>query len=294
MNYADMETFVCVARLGSFAKAAGQLNITASAASRRVARLEDGLQVKLLHRTTRALSLTEAGKQFLRHAQCAIEAAIEAVDAAKSHQSSPHGHLKVHAPMSYGKSHVAPLIPSFLEDYPDLTIDLSFNDQVPDLLSAGLDVAITSRHISAGSYISRKIGPQQSVICATRDYLKGHEPVTHPRSLIEHNCLFYEHPENSAHWTFSTSEDTFEVEVSGNIRADSGDVIHGLVLADLGIARLPRFIAEPDIASGRLIHLLQDYTLPEQMLCAVYPDRELKSAKLSAFLDFFVPKLAMY
>jgi DNA-binding transcriptional LysR family regulator len=292
MNYADMETFVAVARTGSFAEAARRLNITASAASRRVTRLEAMLAVKLIHRTTRALSLTEAGEQFLLHAQSAMASATNAVDAAKSHHASPQGHLNVHAPMTYGKLYVAPLIPAFLRQYPNLSINLSLNDDVPDLLTAGLDVAITGRHISAGSYVARKIGTLASVLCVSPDYLHRNGPVTHPRELEAQNCLLYKHPENAPSWVFSRGGETFEIPVSGNVHSDNTEVICEAAKAGMGIARLPRFIADPEIEAGRLVQVLSDFSMPRKTLFAVYPDRQHKAAKLTAFLDFFIPILA--
>ncbi len=292
MNYADMETFVTVARTGSFAEAATRLNITASAASRRVTRLETKLAVKLIRRTTRALSLTEAGEQFLLHAQSAMASATNAMDAAKSHHASPQGHLNVHAPMTYGKLYVAPLIPAFLVQYPSLSINLSLNDDVPDLLTAGLDVAITARHISAGSYVARKIGTLASVLCTSPEYLSTNGPVTHPRELEVQNCLHYAHPENAPSWVFSHNNETFEIPVSGNVRSDNIEVVCEAVKAGMGIARLPRFVADPEIEAGRLVHVLSDFLLPQKTLFAVYPDRRHKPAKLTAFLDFFIPRLA--
>ncbi|MEJ2411230.1 MAG: LysR family transcriptional regulator [Novosphingobium sp.] len=287
-----METFVAVARTGSFAEAARRLNITASAASRRVTRLEAMLAVKLIHRTTRALSLTEAGEQFLLHAQSAIASATNAVDAAKSHHATPQGHLSVHAPMTFGKLHISPLVPAFLRLYPSLSIKLSLNDDVPDLLTAGLDVAITARHISVGSYVARRIGTLASVLCASPDYLRNHGPVTHPRELEAHNCLHYEHPENASSWTVSRGDETFEIPVSGNIRSDNIEVVCDAAKAGMGIARLPRFIADPEIEAGRLVPVLPDFSMPKRTLFAVYPDRQHKPAKLTAFLDFFIPRLA--
>jgi len=292
MKYADMETFVAVARTGSFARAAGRLNITASAASRRVTRLEATLAVKLIHRTTRALSLTEAGEQFLMHAQSAMASATNAVDAVKSHHASPQGHLRVHAPMTYGKLCVAPLIPEFLRLYPNLSINLSLNDDVPDLLTAGMDIAITARHISAGSYAARKIGTLTSVLCVSPDYLRRNGPVAHPRDLETQNCLLYEHPENPPSWTFSRGDETLEISVSGNIQSDNIEVIREAAEAGMGVARLPRFIADPEIGAGRLFQVLSDFTMPQKALLAVYPDRQHKPAKLTAFLEFFLPRLA--
>ncbi|WP_421779606.1 LysR family transcriptional regulator [Kiloniella litopenaei] len=292
MKLLDMETFVAVARAGSFAGASATLGITSSAASRRIARLEDSLQVKLLYRTTRALSLTEAGDEFLIHAQSALLSAENAVDAVKSHQSSPEGHLRVHAPMSYGKLHVSPLIPEFLDQFPNLKISLFLDDKIPDLLDANLDVAITGRHISSGSYIARKVGALTSVLCAAPHYLEHHGAVQHPQDLSAHNCLFYHHSENTPYWIFNHDGISLEVEVSGNFLSDSSEAVHNAALKGMGIARIPRFLANPDLKAGRLIELLPDFVMPEKLLFTVYPDREHKPAKLNAFLEFFIPRLA--
>lgn len=291
-NFTDMETFVTVAQSLSFARAAEKLNITSSAASRRVKRLEETLGTKLIYRTTRALSLTEAGGHYLFHAQAAVMSAANATDAAKSHQTVPQGLLKVHAPMSYGRLHIAPLIPEFLSIYPKVAVNLSLDDQVPDLLSAGLDLSITGRHVSVGSYISKKIGEFGSILCASTNYLEKQSAPQTPADLREHNCLLYEHPENPAFWSFSRDGEAFEVNVSGNFRSDNSEVITEVVKAGAGIARLPKFIADQEIAGGRLVRVLPNYKMPTKTFFAIYPDRSHKPAKLSVFLDFIVPKLS--
>jgi DNA-binding transcriptional LysR family regulator len=292
MNYADMETFVAVAMAGSFAKAAKRLNITASAVSRRVTRLETMLAVKLIHRTTRALSLTEAGEQFLLHARSSVVSATNAADAAKSHSGSVEGHLKVHAPMTFGKLYVAPLIPEFLQAYPSLSLELSLDDQFPDLLTAGLDVAFTARHISAGSYVARKIGSLTSVVCAAPDYLHQNDLITHPRDLSQHNCLLYQHPENTSSWVFLQGDERLEVSVSGNFCSDNIEVICEAAKSGMGMARLPRFIADAEIEREQLVQILPEYSMPRKDLYVVYPDRQHKPAKLVAFLEFFKNKLS--
>lgn len=292
VNFNDMITFVGVAESLSFARAAEKMNITASAASRRVKRLEDTLGSKLIYRTTRALSLTEAGGHYLFHAQAAVMSAANASDAAKSHQSVPQGQLNVHAPMSYGKLQLGPLIPEFLSIYPNISINLSLNDQMPDLLSAGLDVLITGRHVSAGTYISKKIGEFGSMLCASTGYLEKQSAPQTPADLRLHNCLLYEHRENPVFWAFSRDDEAFETSVSGNFRSDNSEVITEAAKAGLGIARLPKFIADQEVAVGRLEHVLPEYKMPTKTFFAIYPDRSHKPAKLSVFLDFIVPKLS--
>lgn len=291
-NYSDMETFVAVAESLSFVRAAEKMGITASATSKRIKRLEDALGTKLIYRTTRMLSITEAGGQYLFHAQAAMISAANAVDAAKSHQAYPQGQLKVHAPMSYGKLHLAPLIQEFLVAYPNISIILSLDDYVPDLLSAGLDISITGRYVSAGSYISKKIGELGSVICAAPGYLEKLSAPQHPRDLRTHNCLLYEHPESPSFWSFTRNGEAFEINVSGNFRSDNSEVVTDAVKAGLGIARLPNFIANQEIATGRIVQLIPAYKMPKKNLFAIYPDRTHKSAKLCAFLDFILPRLS--
>jgi DNA-binding transcriptional LysR family regulator len=292
MKLLDMETFVAVAKTGSFAKAAERMAITGSAASRRVARLEETLQARLFHRTTRTLTLTEAGVTFFKHAQSSLTAAQDAVDAVKTHQSSPEGHLRIHAPLTYGNLFVTPLIPTFLERYPNLKISLFLDDNIPDLLSAELDLALTSRKISAGTYIARKVSTLTSVLCATPGYLKMHPPIQHPRDLSGHNCLFYEHSENAPIWYFSQGQETIEIPVSGTFQSDNSEAIYKAILAGLGVARLPRYLVNADIQAGQLVALLPAFEMPAKSMYMVYPDREHKPAKLKAFLDYFAPHLA--
>lgn len=292
MNFNDMITFVAVAESLSFARAAEKMNITASAASRRVKRLEEALGSKLIYRTTRALSLTEAGGHYLFHAQAAVMSATNASAAAKSHQTVPQGQLNVHAPMSYGKLQLSPLIPEFLSIYPNISINLSLNDQMPDLLSAGLDILLTGRHVSAGTYISRKIGEFGSMLCASAGYIEKNLAPQTPEDLRAHNCLLYEHPENPVFWSFSRGDEAFEIGVSGNFRSDNSEVITEAVKAGLGIARLPNFIADQEVAAGHLARVLPEYKMPTKTFFAVFPERSHKPASLSVFLDFIVPRLS--
>ncbi|WP_299869796.1 LysR family transcriptional regulator [uncultured Roseobacter sp.] len=294
MQTSDLETFVTVVEEMSFAGASERLKISASAVSKRINRLEAHLGVKLLQRTTRSLMLTEAGARYLAEARLSVVHASRAWDAATSLQSQPQGTLRVHAPMSFGKLHLSHLMPEFLRRYPLITLDLSLSDDTPDLLSRGLDVAFTARPVQAESYIARKLLELGSMVCASPAYCDERGKPVDPADLATHNCLIYTHRHNKDAWCFAKGESNIEVPVSGTFRADSGEVIRDAALQGLGIARLPNFIADSDIAAGHLVEVLADYTMPSRPLYTIYPDRKLMPKKLQVFLDFAAENLTIH
>ncbi|WP_292894628.1 LysR family transcriptional regulator [Nitratireductor sp.] len=293
MQTSDLETFVAVAEEMSFAGASERLKISASAVSKRINRLEAHLGVKLLQRSTRSLMLTEAGARYLAGARLSVLHANRARDAATSLQSQPQGTLRVHAPMSFGKLHLSNLMPEFLKRYPSITLDLSLSDDTPDLLSRGLDVAFTARPVQAESYIARKLLELGSIVCASPAYCKEKGVPDDPADLAAHNCLIYTHRHNKDVWCFANGESNIEIPVSGNFRSDNGEVVRDAALQGLGVARLPNFIADNDIAAGRLVEVLADYTMPSRPLYALYPDRKLMPKKLQVFLDFVAKNLTI-
>lgn len=293
MQTSDLETFVTVAEEMSFAGASERLKISASAVSKRINRLEAHLGVKLLQRTTRSLMLTEAGARYLAEARLSVLHADRARDAATSLQSQPQGTLRVHAPMSFGKLHLSHLMPKFLKRYPSISMDLSLSDDTPDLLSRGLDVAFTARPVQAESYIARKLLELGSMVCASPAYCEERGTPDEPSDLAAYNCLIYAHRHNKDVWCFAEGESNIEVPVSGNFRSDNGEVIRDAALRGLGIARLPNFIADNDVAAGRLVEVLADHTMPSRPLYALYPDRKLMPKKLEVFLDFVAENLVI-
>lgn len=283
---AEIPVFVAVVEAGSFTTAAKKLGVTKSAVSRRVSDLEETLGARLLHRTTRRLSLTEAGERYLEHARRALLEAQAAEDAASQLQRVPRGRLRINAPMSFGRLHIAPAIPAFLRRYPDIEIELTMDDRVVDLVEGGFDLAIRSGLLPDSSLVARKVAVSRTVLCASPKYLDRRSAPVSPEQLLKHNCILYTYFRDANEWTFMRDNRRQSVRVSGNYQANNGEALHEAVLQGIGIGRSPTFIAGPDLATGRLVPVLPDYTMPSQDIYVVWPERRHLPAKVRAFVDF--------
>lgn len=278
--------FVAVLDAGSFTGAADRLGVTKSAVSRRISDLEDDLGVRLLHRTTRRLSLTEAGERYLRYARRALSEAQAAEDAASSLQDSPRGHLRINTPMSFGRLHVAPAIPDFLARYPDIRVEMTMEDRTIDLVEGGYDVGIRVGVLAESSLIARRLAPSRNVVCATPAYLEQHPPVLTPRDLLQHNCLRYAYFSEANEWTFTREDQREPVRVSGSYQVNNSEALREAVLAGVGVARVPLFVVGEDLRRGRLTRVLPHYDMPAQYVHAVWPERAYLPRKVRVFVDF--------
>jgi DNA-binding transcriptional LysR family regulator len=279
--------FVAVAKHGGFSAAARELGLSKSAISKRITQLEDQLAARLIHRTTRKLSLTEAGERFYQHALSATIAAQNAEDSVSELLGDPQGILKVHAPMSFGLLHLAPLIPVFLKHYPNINIELMMDDQAIDIVAQGFDISIRPGELPDSTLIARKLASLRSMVCMSPEYLTK-TALTSPANLEEENCLLYSYSSNAAYWDFSLSGKKERVNVKGNYRVNSSEALKEAILQGAGIGRLPSFVAGEYIRTGKLIQIFCDYDMAEKNIYAVYPVRNYVPAKVRCFLDFCV------
>ncbi|AWF81569.1 LysR family transcriptional regulator [Microbulbifer sp. A4B17] len=280
--------FVTVAETGGFSPAAKLLGISKSAVSKRVTQLELQLGVKLLHRTTRKLSLTEVGEHFYEHARISYKAARDAQDAVMQLQGEPRGRLRINAPMSFGRLHLAPLIPVFLKRYPEISIDMVLDDKVVDLVGEGFDIAIRGGDLPDTSLIARKLAPLKSILCASPDYLKEFGEPTELEQLSAHNCLIFTYSRDVKEWGFIKDNHLHTIEVKGNYQVNNSEALREALLRGVGIGRLPTFVAGPDIEAGKLIPLFEEYQMPAKSIYAVFPERQFMPAKVRAFIDFAI------
>ncbi|MFS4583204.1 LysR substrate-binding domain-containing protein [Phaeobacter sp. C3_T13_0] len=284
----DIPVVLAVAETHGFAAAAHRLGVSKSAVSKRISAIESKLGAQLFHRSTRNVSLTEAGEHFYRHAVRAFEAAQEAEDSVLALQGAPKGRLKVNIPMAFGRLHVAPLVPKFLETYPGIELDMVMDDRLIDLIDDGFDLAIRGGTLEDSSLVARKIVPLVNVLVAAPEYIDRHGAPGAINDLSSHNCLQYSYTRDFQEWKFRVSQKTVNIRATGNFRVNNGEALRDAILGGLGIGRLPSFIAGPDIASGRLIRVLPDYDMPSQTLYAIYPKRLHLPTKVRAFIDFIV------
>ncbi len=278
--------FVSVVEQASFSKAADILGFSNSAVSKRISALEAQLGVKLLYRSTRKLSLTEAGERYYVHAQRALQAANEAQSAATELQQEAQGILRISAPMSFSRMHLAPIIPVFLKRYPKIKLQMTLSDTWSDVIAEGFDLALRAGDLPDSTLIAKPLAPLHSVICASPDYLNEFGSPLTPIDLMQHNCLLYSYHSTKNEWHFNRNDQDFKVEVKGNYQVNNSDALREALLTGLGIARLPSFIAGNDIKQGKLIPLLNDYQMPYKNLVALYPERQYLAQKVSVFLEF--------
>ncbi|GAM66302.1 transcriptional regulator [Vibrio sp. JCM 19236] len=287
----SLPVFVAVVECGSFSLAAKQLGLTKSAVSKRITLLEESLGIRLLNRTTRKLSLTEAGARYFEYASQAVELAQKGVDAVTELQGTPQGRLKITLPMSFGILHISPLIKEFLELYPKIEIDLQLEDAMVDLVEQGFDLGIRIGDLPVSNLVARRLAPCKSVLCAAPQYLDMRGSPKTPGDLVRYNCLRYSYFRGGSDWRFSHGGEVFKVVPKGNFEVNNSEAIRQVVLRGLGIAQLPTFIAGKDLASGNLVHLLEEYALPEHSIYAVFPERKHMPLKVRVFIDFICEKL---
>jgi len=279
--------FVAVAKNAGFSAAARELGLSKSAVSKRITKLEAQLGTRLLHRTTRKLSLTEAGERFYQHALQATYAAQNAEDAVSELQGEPQGLLKINVPMTFGLLHIAPLIPMFLKRYPKVKIDLQMDDKAIDMIAEGFDLTIRTGVLADSTLIARELTQLRSTVCMSVDY-RAHSPLLSPQDLSAENCLLYSYSTNADNWKFICNGETQQVKVAGNYRVNSSAALTQALLKGAGIGRLPTFVASKYLASGALVRVFADYQMPTATLYALYPERAYVPAKVRAFLEFSI------
>jgi DNA-binding transcriptional LysR family regulator len=287
-EFAAIPVFVAVVESGGFSAASRSLGVSKSAVSKRINQLENHLGVLLLHRTTRKLSLTEAGERYYEHAAQALSAAGKAEDAVTELQGEPQGKLKISSPMSFGRLHVASLIPKFMQRYPKLQIDLVMDDRNIDLVADGIDVAIRSGDMPDSTLIARKLAPLRQVLCASPTYIERYGMPLTPPELRERNCILFSYSGDANAWTLNNGDKSEAVLVSGNYRVNNSEALLEALREGVGIGRLPTFVAGPDLKAGNLVRILQSYHIPDHTFYAVFPERQHLPAKVRAFLDFAI------
>ncbi|WP_206995434.1 LysR family transcriptional regulator [Trinickia mobilis] len=281
-----METFVSVVESGSFSAAARLLNVGQPAVSKSIALLEERLSVRLLLRSTRGLMPTEAGQAFYERAKRAIEEADEAELAARGAGSNLTGRLRVCAAVTFARLHIVPTIGRFLEAYPDLNVDLVLDDRNVDLLEEGIDIALRMGQLEDSAMTARKIGEVPRLVVGTPAYFKRAGVPASPAELTSHQAIVYNQRGGGGTWTFRRESSEVAVVVSGRVAITAAEGIRAAVLADLGLAVVSEWMFSPELKSGEVCSVLNDWRLPPIELWAVFPAGRMVSAKTRAFLSF--------
>lgn len=282
--------FVEVVEGGSFSAAARRLGLTRSAVSRQVAGLEDRLGARLLNRTTRRLSVTEAGAVYHQRCVRILAEAAAAERAVADLDDAPRGLLRVNAPMSFGLGHLGPAVAEFLVRHPAIRVDLTLDDRVVDLVGEGFDLAVRIAELPPSTLIARRLAVNRRVLCAAPSYLARAGRPRHPQQLAEHACLAYAYLATGNDWSFRGPDGAVSVRVDAAHSANNGDALRHLALAGLGILLSPTFIVGDDLRQGRLVSLLDDWVDADTGVYAVYPHGRHLSPKVRAFVDFLAER----
>ena len=291
---AGMRLFNQVVEDGSFTAAGRRLGLAPSSVSRQVSALEKELGARLLNRTTRKVSLTEAGALYVERTRRILTEIDETNDAVGAMQAAPRGTLKLNVPVVFGRRYIVPNMPEFLAMYPDVSVELNVTDHYVDLIEEGADLAIRIGSTSQLSFVARKLATMHRVLCASPSYLETHGEPRHPDDLAGHNCLRYRHVPGDVVWRFADDEGSYEIQVEGNFGANNAGSIASAALADMGLALLPVWMVGREIRHGRLREVLPGYRAEiadfANEVFAVYPHARHLSAKVRAYVDFIAEK----
>lgn len=283
----EVAVFVRVAECGSFSAAAELLQLSRPAVSQAVSRLEQHLGARLLHRSTRKLSLTEAGAQMLDAARAGIEMIAAAELQISASQARPSGRLRITAPVAFGVLHVAPLLAEFGRRYPDIDIALRMNDSIVDMVAQGFDVAIRVSDPADSSLVSRRLAPVRHFAYAAPQYLARHGIPATPQELAGHRCLVHSKSRPAREWRFVAADGTAStVVVPKCVQADNSLALREAVAAGAGISVGPDYLLADDIRSGRLVRLFPGLRLHEFAVYAQYPARKHVASSVRVFIDF--------
>lgn len=285
-----MRVFTTVVDLMSFARAADKLDLSRGMTSRYVAQVEAHLGVRLLNRTTRQLSLTEAGSDYYRRASEVLAMVEDAERAAAQESAEPRGTLRINTSVAFGTRHLGEAVSAYLQRYPQVRADLTLNDRRVDLVEEGFDLAVRiTRELDPG-LIARPVTRARMLACASPAYLKKHGVPKAPGDLVRHNCLTYAYAGDQHEWHFSRRGHDTTVRVSGNLHGNNGDIICDAAIAGLGVIVQPSFLVYAALRAKKLVRILDAWTPDESTIYVVYPNRQFLPAKVRSFVDFMVER----
>lgn len=290
----SIQALIAVVESGSFVSAAQRLHSSKAAISRYIQDLETYLGVRLLQRSTRRLSLTEAGKSYYQRTKEILADLDHADNSIGASNSSLVGHIRINAPLTFGTRYLAPLWAEFLATYPAITLDVELNDRRVDLLEEGFDLAIRIGNLADSSLVSRRLANGYAIVCAAPEYIRQHGTPEIPEDLMEHAVISYSYLPTGDIWHFESNQtgEQRAVTVKPRMHTNNGDTIRAVVLGGQGVALQPAFMVSPDIQAGNLVSLLPEWSGPKFGIHAVYPSRKHLSLKVKTLIDYLAGKLA--
>lgn len=292
-RFSSISSFVAVVEAGSFVRAAERLGASTSSLSRLIAELEQHLGVRLLNRTTRRLSLTEAGQAFYERAVQVLADLDEAEALAGSAAASPRGTLRITCSHAMAVQRIAPAIAQFNARHPDVRFEISVSDRIVDLVEEGFDLAIRISPSNNDQLVARRLGVVRLWLAASPGYLAAHGTPREPSELSAHAALTYAYSPNPRVWRLVDERGlAHDVRVGGPLHGNSGDLSVAAAIAGMGIVLEPDFMLQPALSSGALLRVMPDYESPPADIWAVYPSRRHLSAKVRVFVDHIVELFA--
>lgn len=286
-----MRVFLRVIQTGSFSAAAREQNTSQATVSKKISALEDKLGVKLITRTSRELSLTQAGQEYFGHCVSILQEIDEVEANVRSQVSTPKGTLRIAAPAPIARMLLAPLIAEFLNEYPEIEVDLVIDERHIDLVAEGIDIAIRAKKLEDSSLIARPLFRNPLQLVASPDYLAKHDTPTRPSDLKSHNCIVYTFNRSLNNWHFIEDNQEVSIPVRGSVRSNSGETNLELALAGLGITQLPIWMMDRYLESGELVQVLNDFSSDTVPINAIYPHSRHIPLKIRCFVDFIQEKL---
>ncbi|UYI45975.1 LysR family transcriptional regulator [Vibrio natriegens] len=285
MNVEHLKLLVRLASSQSISMAGQELGLSPAVASSHINKLEESLGVRLVHRTTRKVSLTEEGQAFLPYAEEVLASVEAAKGAVGVGHSNPTGTLRVTAPASFGRMHLIPALSGFMKSYPELTVDLRFSDSIIDMVEGGFDVAVRVAELKDSSLVARRLAPDRRIVVASPAYIEEFGTPEKPQDLLNHQCINLMGFDN---WVFKTEGGNLSVKTSGRFRCDNGDAMRDATVGGLGFSINSTWSVYKQLQSGELVEVLQDSPLDmDSSIWAVYPSSRLIALKVRAFIDYF-------
>lgn len=291
-RFMEMQTFVTVVEQGGLSAAAKYCRKSPSAMSKLMTRLEARLNTRLINRSTRGLQITEAGRIFYKRS---IRVLSELEDAEQSItlEQTPAGHLRISSGIATGRTFLLPLIPAFMQQYPKITLDITFTDKVIDLIEENTDVAIRFGVLKNSTLTARKLAEARMLVVGSPGYLKKHGIPKTPKGLAKHNLIRLNFSRTIKGWPFKKGRKKITIRPKGNIEVSAGEIMHQLTLDGVGLGRMASFMVEQDIEAGRLVEVLGDYhTGEKEALYAVFLGQgSFVPARIRAFIDFLADRI---
>ncbi|MDC8744739.1 LysR family transcriptional regulator [Xanthomonas campestris] len=288
-NLNDIAAFVGSVNAGSFTAAAAQLGVTRSAVGKSIVRLETRLQLRLLNRTTRSLSLTDDGRVLYDRCVGILEDLDAVEEALAFRRAIPSGRLRMSLPVALGRIHVLPYIETCLQRWPSLRIDATFSDRLVDLIEEGFDVAMRIGPPKEDSrLLTRTVAYQQMITCASPEYLSSRPALESPDALVTHECLHFVASGRLLPWYFRAGGERIGVVHAGRLQMDSAEALHGSAVAGLGIATLPSYLVNDALRTGKLVQVLAAFADEAEPIRVIYPSKRHLSPKVRLFIDQLV------